>query len=202
MKEEKTLRGKSHSLYPFLERIPARVCSRTPFVQLTARLSSDFFCCNAYLSVLLPLASVKNTVWTCPCLSHFSRGYSTFLTAVSVSTGVLKLYHRKSLFLRRYSACTMGGYCSFGVLGLHDQGSLFLQGYSTYMNCDNISARLTSVAILATDYISATTTYVVWPAEHLWNVSMLHRGRFSVFVNSVTELVWFPRWGIRRSECP
>jgi hypothetical protein len=42
--------------------------------------------------------------------------------------------------------------------------------------------------------ISATTTYVVWSEEHLWDVSVLHSVRSSILVFVFTRLfiyLWF-----------
>jgi hypothetical protein len=43
------------------------------------------------------------------------------------------------------------------------------------VTCGNISARMTSDVTMTSDHISATTTYVIWREEHLWNTCVLQR---------------------------
>jgi hypothetical protein len=62
------------------------------------------------------------------------------------------------------------GHCSYG-------------GYSTCMTWDDISARITYDATMASVHISATMTHVMWREEHLWNISVLQGLHLPILVH-------------------
>jgi hypothetical protein len=100
------------------------------------------------LRILHALAWAKNTLWARLRLSRFSRGNLTCMIEGNFS------YEGDQLVLPRI---------------------IVPRGYSTWMTLDDISARMTKVATMTSDHISATTTYVMLREEHLWNASVLQR---------------------------
>jgi hypothetical protein len=64
------------------------------------------------------------------------------------------------------------------------------------MHWNHISARMAREVTMTSDHIRAATTYVMWPEEHLWYVSVLQRVAYTFkifFSQNPTDRIWVDR---------
>jgi hypothetical protein len=62
----------------------------------------------------------------------------------------------------------------------------------TTVTLDFIGARMAKGATMPSDHIIASVTCVMWPEEHLWNVSVLQRIHLFSLVNIITQVFHLP----------
>jgi hypothetical protein len=125
---------------------------------------------ESLLGVLHSLPWAKNTLWAHPCLSVCLSRFSTDIGSLYDWGGGC------------HCCSTMGWGCWYLLLcnnSTQEFPLLCNTGTSSHFVQERPKVTVGICARMTLDHINATTTYMMWCEEHLWNVSVLQRVHLS-----------------------